>query len=243
MTTYRFTLENLGCELEDDQLPNDYEEEVEQASSRGRIRCCYGLIDRQQPDSLKLAELLEQKLFQQPSSYTQVPEQLKQACKHSILEFIETAFNYESTMSGSKFLIIVQFGVFTRTRSNGVDDDGEVEDDIDEGEELLLEVTEEIGFKPASKAAIEGLEKVSGLGNNECVICLGMEKEDEAKRMPWPCLSWSLHCSMAGEKSLASIVSLCHATLILHNQYSIPLIPICFVLISSIIFSYIFTIT
>ncbi|XVE54512.1 hypothetical protein DITRI_Ditri03aG0087900 [Diplodiscus trichospermus] len=278
-TSFRYYFEKWEGELEDDQIPEDYElEEVD--GKKGRFRCCHGLIDRQNPDSLKLVRLFMQKLFEQSFSYTpsgqEVPIQVQDECRCDILNFSQSLLRDERNMSRSKFLIVVKFGALMITGSNADKDQSEIEykeeeeeegdrlmreneqmrfgtydiemdEDIDQEEVLLMEVinelhmrrngaygiemeedidleeallmefineqqmrrngaydsemeedidaalllmevNEQVGFKAASKAAIEGLEKVSGLGrSNECVICLGMEKEEEemeARRMP-----------------------------------------------------------
>ncbi|XVE54615.1 hypothetical protein DITRI_Ditri03aG0096100 [Diplodiscus trichospermus] len=76
--------------------------------------------------------------------------------------------------------MIVRFGALTTMVINGYAYGSDLEEDIDDEEQLR--------FTPASKAAIEGMEKVSGLGSSECPICLGIEEEEEekeeAKRMP-----------------------------------------------------------
>ncbi|XVF11692.1 hypothetical protein REPUB_Repub08aG0049600 [Reevesia pubescens] len=215
---------------QDDKIPDEYEGEVDDQG--GRFRCCHGLIDRQDPDSIKLAALFEQKLFHQSSSYTpfgqEVPERVRDVdCRCGILNFTESLLRDARNMSRSKFLIVVKFGAaFIPMGDNDYDEDDDSEmkdingdtlrevlneqmimslynddydydfdDDYSEIEdeeeddtdgETLIEVNEQMGFVPASKSAIEALEKVSGFGNSEiCAICLGKEKEEEeAKRMP-----------------------------------------------------------
>ncbi|XVF54533.1 hypothetical protein PTKIN_Ptkin05aG0188400 [Pterospermum kingtungense] len=96
----------------------------------------------------------------------------------------------ERHMNRSKFLIVVTCKAIMR-----MDDDDEIEeeeeddyyDDDMDVETLLVElVNEQKGFVGASKSAIEGLEKVSGMGSGECAICLQRKEkeEEEAKRMP-----------------------------------------------------------
>ncbi|XP_022738064.1 RING-H2 finger protein ATL54-like [Durio zibethinus] len=185
-------------------------QENKEKFKKGRFRCCHGLVDIQQPDSIKLAAvLLEQQLFlQQSSSYTpsgqEIPEWVRDECRCEIVKFTEALLRDELNMNRTKFLIVVKFGAFMRNN----DDDSEMEeekedkdeaiwtttynDDYSEIEEedmdgeTLMEAGDQIGFVPASKSSIEALQKVSGLGNNsECMICLGKIKgEESANRMP-----------------------------------------------------------
>ncbi|KAK6267859.1 hypothetical protein QUC31_012019 [Theobroma cacao] len=179
---FKYFYQTREGELEGDQIPEDYELEVVDPDLQGRFRCCHALIDREQPDSLQVVAILEQKLFHQrcyiPSGQP-VPELVQINCRCDILNFTESLLRDERNANRRKFLIIVMFGPLT-----GCDDDAEIE--IEEETETAEDTMDvEVGFVPASKSAIEDLENFSGLGCNDCVICLGnFATEKEAKRMP-----------------------------------------------------------
>ncbi|KAK6263894.1 hypothetical protein SCA6_019328 [Theobroma cacao] len=173
-------------ELEGDQIPEDYELEVVDPDLQGRFRCCHALIDREQPDSLQVVTILEQKLFHQHSyipSGQPVPELIQTSCRCDILNFTESLLRDECNANRSKFLIIVMFGPLAGCNDDEIELQEEIEIDT-AGDRMDVEVNEH-RFVPASKSAIEALENVCWLGDNECVICLGnFAKEEEAKRMP-----------------------------------------------------------
>ncbi|XWS15159.1 hypothetical protein CRYUN_Cryun35bG0070400 [Craigia yunnanensis] len=162
--------------LENDQIPDDYESEVDDPYLQAQYRCCHALIDRYQRDNLKLIEIFNQNLFRElsylPSGGQQIPESLKYQCLHDILEFTDSILSDECSVNQSKFLIAVTFGVIRYNDEAEEDADGET----------TMEVNE-LRFVPASKSAIEALENVSGL-DSECVICLGNFAKQTAKRMP-----------------------------------------------------------
>ncbi|XP_022738289.1 putative RING-H2 finger protein ATL53 [Durio zibethinus] len=131
----KYFLEIWEGELVDDQIPDDYEGEfIDDNCYKGQFRCCRGLIDRQEPDSIKLAALFEQKLLHQSSSYTpcgqEVPELVMVEIKCNIVNFTEALLRDERNMNRRKFLIVAKFGAFMTTRYN--DDDGELEEEKEE---------------------------------------------------------------------------------------------------------------
>ncbi|XVE55302.1 hypothetical protein DITRI_Ditri03aG0148000 [Diplodiscus trichospermus] len=179
---YFFTRHELR-QLENDQIPDDYDYGADDDVSQGQYRCCHALIDRNQWDSMKLIEEMEQKLFHQlsylPSSVRSMPEWVKYNYLQNMVEFVESFLSDERNVNQTKFLIAVTFGA---VRYYDEEEDDDEDEDEDAAEETTMEVNEELSFVPASKSAIEALENVSGM-SNECVICLG-NIDKEAKRMP-----------------------------------------------------------
>ncbi|MBA0732174.1 hypothetical protein Gogos_016281 [Gossypium gossypioides] len=166
-------------ELTQHQIPQDYEEYVDSAGRCGRFRYCHALLDRHDnPDSTKLCHLLCKSLFEQCSKFTpwehEIHEGFKGFRESEIFNYLESICRDERNKNINKFLIVVKFGVFTRS-NNALDYDDYDYYDIDE---------EELGFVPASESSIEALEKVSDLSLGfRCAVCLEEEKE-EVKRMP-----------------------------------------------------------
>ncbi|XWS23692.1 hypothetical protein CRYUN_Cryun28dG0036700 [Craigia yunnanensis] len=171
---YFFRIRELH-QLENDQIPDDYERGVDDPSLQARFRCCHALIDLYQRDSLKLIEIFEQNLFNPlsdlPFGGQPIPESVKYDCLQDILEFTESMLSDERNVNRTKFLIAVTFGAIRYNDESEEDAAGETTMDVNEPR-----------FVPASKSAIEALENVSGLGS-ECVICLGNFAK-QAKRMP-----------------------------------------------------------
>ncbi|GMI76748.1 hypothetical protein HRI_001344100 [Hibiscus trionum] len=126
-------------ELVEDQIPQDYEEEIHDPRHCGRVRYCHALLDRRNnPDSIELCNLFCRNLFEQCLKFTpwehEVPEWYK-VCRHSeILNYIESMCREEHNMNVNKFLVVVKFGVFTRDNDHGCydDDDSEIEEEEDE---------------------------------------------------------------------------------------------------------------
>ncbi|KAK8583935.1 hypothetical protein V6N13_109323 [Hibiscus sabdariffa] len=160
-------------EFTQDDIPQDYEEEVHDPRLCGRFRYCHALFDRRNDaDPIVLCNMFRDKLFGESTRFTQweheVPEQFKVNRGSEIFNYIDSVSRAEINKNIDKFLIIVKFGVFKVHTDSYRDDFGD----------------DESGFGPASKSSIDALEEVSDLGPEfECVICLE-EGEKKVKCMP-----------------------------------------------------------
>ncbi|KAK8617115.1 hypothetical protein V6N13_117082 [Hibiscus sabdariffa] len=161
------------AQLTQDQLPQDYEEQVHDPRLCGRLRYCHALLDRcNNSDTIKLCNMLNENLFEESSGFTpwehEVHEGFKVNRNCEIFNYIESIRRDERYKNIDKLLIVVKFGVFATNYNR---DDSEIDE-------------EEIRFVPASKSSIQVLEKVSDFDSEfGCAICFEEEKK-EAKRMP-----------------------------------------------------------
>ncbi|KAK8583940.1 hypothetical protein V6N13_109329 [Hibiscus sabdariffa] len=126
-------------ETVEDQVPLDYEQEVQDPRHCGRVRCCHALLDsRSDPDLVKLCNLFCQNLFEQSPKFIpwehEIPGWFKVCRDWEIFNYIKSMCREGRNKNVYKFLIVVKFGLFM---------DGNDHEDFSDDDESDLEVESE----------------------------------------------------------------------------------------------------
>ncbi|KAK8583942.1 hypothetical protein V6N13_109332 [Hibiscus sabdariffa] len=137
----------------EDQVLQDYEQEVHDPRHCGRVRCCHALLDsRCDPIRSNSAICFVKTCLSSPLSSPhgehKIPGWFKVCRDWEIFNYIESKCREGRNKNVYKFLIVVKFGLFM---------DGNDHDDFSDGDESDLEVEleeEEIGSVPVNKSSI-----------------------------------------------------------------------------------------
>ncbi|KAL4325142.1 hypothetical protein GQ457_11G027820 [Hibiscus cannabinus] len=138
----------------EDQVPLDYEQQVQVHRHCGRIRYCHALLDiRNDPDLVKVSNIFCQNLFENSHKFSpwkhEIPGWFKVCREWEIFNYIEFICRMGRIMNINKFLIVVKFGMFME--GNALVD---FSDDDDDSDLEMEEAEEEIGLVPVNKPSI-----------------------------------------------------------------------------------------